>query len=306
MPRVPVCCHAPPQSVPLNGRNPPSVREGLTLGVGVVSLSWAAILIRLTTSPAVTVAAWRMALSALLFLPVLGVRRGSGARLSKQGLGLAILAGGFLALHFALWMESLRHTSVASSVALVTTNPIFVGLLSAVLLRERPSRSLWQGITLSVAGSLLIGWGDFAVGGTALFGNTLALLGAVAASAYLLIGRRARESGALVPYVTVAYGVAAVLLLLGGLATRNPLPAANDWLWIGLMAVGPQLLGHTSVNWALRRFPASAVAVAILGEPVGATLWAYLVFGEAPGILQGAGIALVLGGILLALRGVRL
>jgi len=272
----------------------------------VVSLSWAAILIRLTASPAVTVAAWRMALSALLLLPVLWVRRSPRPRLSKQGLGLAVLAGGFLALHFALWMESLRHTTVASSVALVTTNPIFVGLLSAILLGERPSRSLWQGIFLSVGGGLLIGWGDFALGGAALLGNVLALLGAVAASAYLLVGRRARQSGALLPYVTVAYGVAAALLLLAGSAARSPTPLATEWLWIGLMAVGPQLLGHTSVNWALRRFPASAVAVATLGEPVGATLWAYLLFGEVPGILQGAGIALVLMGTLRALRGIRL
>lgn len=290
----------------LTPRLSPLSREGLTLGAGVVSLSWAAVLIRLTSSPAVTVAAWRMALSAFLLLPVLWVRRSPRAHLSKQGLGLAILAGGFLALHFALWMESLRHTTVASSVALVTTNPIFVGLLSAVLLGERPSRSLWQGIFLSVGGGLLIGWGDFALGGEALLGDALALLGAVAASAYLLVGRRARQSGALLPYVIVAYGVAAALLLLAGVATRGPIPLANEWLWIGLMAVGPQLLGHTSVNWALRRFPASAVAVAILGEPVGATLWAYLLFGETPGILQGIGIALVLMGILRALRGVRL
>lgn len=272
----------------------------------MVSLSWAAILIRLTASPAVTVAAWRMALSALLLLPVLWVRRSPRLHLSKHGLGLAVLAGGFLALHFTLWMESLRHTTVASSVALVTTNPIFVGLLSAVLLRERPSRSLWQGIFLSVGGGLLIGWGDFALGGEALLGDALALLGAMAASAYLLVGRRARQSGALLPYVTVAYGVAGVLLLMGGIVARSPIPLANEWLWIGLMAVGPQLLGHTSVNWALRRFPASAVAVAILGEPVGATLWAYLLFVEAPGFLQGVGIALVLMGILRALRGVRL
>ncbi|MBP7726370.1 MAG: DMT family transporter [Candidatus Bipolaricaulis sp.] len=281
----------------------PATRAGLVLTLGVVSLSWAAILIRLTVSPAVTVAAWRMTLAAALLVPLWGVRR---ARLSRRGLGLALVAGGFLALHFALWTESLRLTTVASSVALVTTNPLFVGLLSSLFLGERPSRALWQGIGLSVAGGLLIGWGDFALGGTALLGDVLALLGAVASSAYLLVGRRARDEGPLVPYATVAYGIAAALLLAGASGGGDPLPLPTEWLWIALLALGPQLLGHTSVNWALRRFPASAVAVAILGEPVGATLWAYLVFGEVPGIPQGIGIVLVLLGIVRALRGVRL
>ncbi len=284
----------------------PSLRSGLALGVGIVSLSWAAIFLRFTTAPAVTAAAWRMVLSTLLLLVVAGVRRSSHVSLSKHGLGWAALAGGFLAVHFVLWFESLRHTTVASSVALVTTNPIFVGLLSALFLRERPSAALWQGILLSVVGGILIGGGGFAAGGTALLGDALAVLGAVAASAYLLVGRRARSAGPLLPYATMAYGVAALLLLGGALIAGNPLPLWPDWIWIALMAVGPQAVGHTTVNWALRRFPASAVAVAILGEPVGAALWAWLLLGETPGILPGIGIALVLLGILRALRGIQL
>jgi len=279
-----------------------STRTGLGLGAGVVFLSWAAILIRLTSAPAVTVAAWRMALSVAVLIPFIGLKWRS---LSTRGLRMALVAGGFLALHFVFWIESLRHTTVASSVALVTTNPIFVGLLSAALLGERPSRALWQGIGLSVAGGFLIGWGDFALGGEALLGDALALLGAVAASAYLLLGRRARSVD-LLPYIGVAYGTAAVLLLVGATVGGVLLPARGDWVWIGLMAAGPQLLGHTSVNWALRRFPASAVAVGILGEPVGATLWAYMVFGEVPGAVQGVGIVLVLLGIVRALRGAKL
>lgn len=272
------------------------------LALGIVSLSWAATLVRFTSSPAVTTAAWRMALSAGVLLPLLAIRR---PPLPWRGVGLAIAAGAFLALHFVLWFESLRYTTVASSVALVTTNPVFVGLFSALLLRERPSRALWQGILLSVGGGILIGGGDFAVGGDALWGDGLALLGAMAASAYLLVGRRAQREGTLLPYVAVAYGVAALLLLGGAWGSGTPLPSGHNWLWIGLMALGPQLLGHTTVNWALRRFPASAVAVAILGEPVGATLWAWVLLGEVPGVVSGVGIAFVLLGILRALRGVR-
>ncbi|HEU67979.1 MAG TPA: DMT family transporter [Candidatus Acetothermia bacterium] len=279
------------------------VPPAVVLGLGVVCLSWAAILIRLTAAPAVTVAAWRMALAAAVLLPLWAGRR---PRVSGRGLRVGLVAGACLGLHFVLWMESLRLTTVASSVALVTTNPIFVGLLSALVLGERPSRALWQGIALSVAGGFLIGWGDFALEGAALLGDALALLGAMAASVYLLLGRRARGEGSLLPYVAVAYGAAAAFLLLGAVATAQPVPRRVDWLWIGLMALGPQLLGHTSVNWALRRFPASAVAVAILGEPVGATLWAWLLLGEVPGGMQGVGIAFVLLGILRALRGVRL
>lgn len=269
------------------------------LALGIVSLSWAAILIRFTSSPTVTVAAWRMALSAGVLLPLLAIRR---PLLPRRGVGLAIAAGAFLALHFVLWFESLRHTTVASSVALVTTNPIFVGLFSVLLFRERPSRALWQGILLSVAGGILISSGDFAVRGEALWGDGLALFGAVAASAYLLVGRRAQRGGTLLPYVAVAYGVAALLLLGAAWGGGTPLPLTRDWLWIGLLALGPQLLGHTTVNWALRRFPASAVAVAILGEPVGATLWAWILLGEVPGVVQGVGIAFVLLGILRALH----
>jgi len=292
---------APDPAVPLS--SPASVRTALILAVGVGSLSWAAILIRLTSAPAVTVAAWRMVLASVVLVPIVGLNRHP---LSRSGLRLAIAAGAFLALHFVLWIESLRHTTVASSVTLVTTNPIFVGILSAVVLGERPSRALWQGIGLSVAGGLLLGWGDVALGGAALWGNALALLGAVAASAYLLLGRRARGEN-LLPYVALTYGTAAAILLVGATAAGRgaPLPPSGDWLWLGLMAAGPQLLGHTSVNWALRRLPASAVAVAILGEPVGATLWAYLVLGERPGIVQGLGIVLVLVGIVRALRGAR-
>lgn len=274
----------------------------LVLAVGVVALSFAAILIRLTSAPAVTVAAWRMALAALVLVPWAWPRR---AQLTPRGIRLAILAGAFLAVHFVLWIASLRLTTVASSVALVTTNPIFVGLLSLVL-GERPSPGLWQGIVLSVAGGLLIGWGDLALGREALLGNLLALLGAVAASAYLLVGRRARLHGTLLPYVTMGYGAAAVLLLGASAASGAFLPPGGEWGWIVLLALGPQLLGHTSLNWALRRLPAAAVAVAILGEPVGATLWAYLVFGEGPGPVQGVGIALVLLGTFRALRAVRL
>ncbi|NOX44782.1 MAG: DMT family transporter [Caldiserica bacterium] len=272
----------------------PRSRTLLSLVIGVTSISFAAILIRLTRSHAVTVAAWRMALAGLPLLPVLAYRR--PPRGGTKHLLLSLLSGIFLALHFSLWISSLRYTTVASSVVLVTTNPLFVGLFS-VLLGERPNRRLWEGIFISFAGAVMIGWGDFALGGRALWGDVLALLGAVMASAYLLVGRR-RELG-LFPYISLAYGTAGALLLLSVAIVPGgePLPLGGDWPWIALLALGPQLLGHTSLNWALRFLPAAAVALAILGEPLLSSLWAYLIFGEAIGPLQGAGFALVLAGI---------
>jgi len=275
----------------------------LLLSLGVVAVSFSAILIRLTHSPSLVVAGWRLTLAAGVLIPW-SLARGRG--LSKQGFLLSLLSGAFLALHFAAWIESLRHTTLASSVVLVTTNPIFVGLFSLAL-REPPTRALWQGIGLSTLGGALIGWGDFALGGSALWGYLLALVGAIMASGYLLVGRRIRRHGELLPYIATAYGTAAVLLL-GAMClfSREKLPLPGDWLWIGLLALGPQLLGHTSFNRALRSLPASTVAVAILGEPVGAALWAFLVFREGIGPLQGVGMVLVLLGIARALRAVRL
>lgn len=267
----------------------------LLFGVGI--LSTAAILIRLAAAPAVTVACWRLLIAGAALAPWV---RG---RLSRRGRLLAGLAGLFLALHFGLWIESLRHTSVASSVVLVTTTPIFLGLWS--LLRGEPvGRALWQGIALSVVGGLLIGWEDLTLGGGAWRGNLLALGGAIAASGYLVVGRQVRRHGSLLPYVATAYGVGAGVLLGAGWAAGLPLlPREESWLWIVFLGLGPQLVGHTSFNWALRRLPAPAVAVAILGEPVGAALWAFFLLGEEIAPLSGLGMGLVLVGVARVLWG---
>lgn len=267
----------------------------LVLGVGVLSMSFAAILIRLVQAPSLTVAAWRLTFAALALAPW-ALRR--GIHLSPRDLGLCALGGLFLALHFALWIESLHHTTVASSVVLVTTNPIFVGLLSFIF-GERPTRRLWLGIILSVGGAVLIGWGDFGTGSEVLLGDLMALGGAVMMSCYLLLTRRVRARVDLWPYVAVAYSVAALLLLAAAGATGAPLVDLRgiDWLWIVLLGLGPQVLGHTSMNWALRYLSPGAVAVTILGEPVGSALWAWVIFGERVGLWQALGCLIVLFGI---------
>jgi drug/metabolite transporter (DMT)-like permease len=269
--------------------------EWLALFLGVGAVSWGGPLVRCTSAPALTVAAWRMLLSAAVFLPF-GFRSWRGKEVRS-----AIIAGAFLAAHFAFWIQSLRLTSVASSVVLVNTNPLFVGLFSW-LLGEVPSRSFWIGVTISLVGTILIGLGDFSLSSAALLGDVLAVLGALAASGYLLLGRSARKTMSLIPYASLTYFSAALFLWPAALAFASPLPQSSDWLWIALIALIPQVLGHTTLNWALGRFPAFAVAVSILGEPIGAALWAFLLFGEKPHPVQGVGMALVIFGILGSLR----
>lgn len=269
------------------------------LAVGVLAVSWGGPLVRFTTSPALTVAAWRLIFSSLVLLP-LGIRKWRGKDAKYAG-----LAGLFLAAHFAFWIQSLRLTSVASSVVLVNTNPFFVGLFSHFL-GEKPSPSFWLGVALALMGMGLIGAGDFSLKPSALLGDALALLGAMCASAYLLAGRKARKTMSLLPYASLTYFVAALLLFPIAFSLGVAFPPQSDWVWLALIALVPQLLGHTTLNWALRKFPAAAVATAILGEPLLAALWAFLLFGEKLRPLSGGGIGLVLAGILWGLRSLKM
>lgn len=271
------------------------IQLGLILSLGVLIISFGAIFVRLTQSPSLTVAAWRLTFASLTIAPWALRRR---TQLNLREIGLCALVGIFLALHFAFWIESLHHTTVASSVVLVSTNPVFVGLLSPFF-KERIIRTVWLGIAISVGGAVLIGWGDFETGRMALFGDLLALGGAVMMSCYLLMGRHIQKRVPLWPYVGIAYFAAAGMLLITAWASGAPLFSLppTDWLWISLLAFGPQALGHTSVIWALRHLSPGTVAVALLGEPVGASFWAWLIFAERVGPMQGLGCLLVLAGI---------
>jgi drug/metabolite transporter (DMT)-like permease len=295
---------------------PRSLAPFLVLGIGVAVVSFAAILIRYAHSDgasSLTIAAVRLGLAALLLAPFALLRNGREIlRLQRRELVLCTLSGGFLALHFWSWITSLEYTSIASSTALVTTNPIWVGLASAVLLRERPGIAAVAGIVLTIAGSLLIFSADAGTphassGKSPLLGNVLALLGALAASAYLLVGRALRARISLVAYVWLAYTAAAVLLWIGLLASGTSLAGlpAPAWGFMALLAIGPQLIGHTAFNWALRRLTATFVAVSILGEPIGSALLAVILFGETFSTLQLAGFLVLLAGIFIAARGER-
>lgn len=288
----------------------------LALAAGVLIVSTAALLIRFAidagASP-LAVAAARLGLAALVLAPLaLARRRQELAGLARRDWSIAAVAGVFLALHFATWIASLHYTSVASSVALVTTNPIWVGLLSWWLLGEVPTRRTAAGIALAVAGSGLIIASDLsAAPGTAgrdpAFGNALALAGAVAISGYFLVGRGLNRRLSLLAYVAIVYAAAAIAMNAIAIAAGQPvwaIPTAA-WLPIVALALGPQLAGHTLLNASLRHLSATFVALAILGEPVGSAVLAWLFLGESFGGLQLAGFATLLAGIAVAAGGER-
>lgn len=287
----------------------------VVLALGVLAAASSSIMIRLAQNlglGSTTISAGRLTLAALILLPfALTQGRSEIRQLSSRQVRLGLIAGTFLALHFIAWISSLQYTSVASSVALVTTNPLWVALASVLFFREKLSLATIGGVVLTMTGSLLIALSDGSGGdaSNALFGDALALLGAVAVSVYFLLGRELRKSVNTLPYIWLVYSSAAVLLLMiaiatelvqgGNISTLLDIPPAGWLLLLGL-ALGPQLLGHTSFNWALRYLSATFIAVAILGEPIGSALLALFMFNETFQPLQLAGFAILLIGIAVA------
>jgi len=283
------------------------VRAYLGVGFGVLNVSLAAILIRLAQSGAhsLAIAAWRLTLATLVLTPiVLATRMPELRRLSRREWGLMAASGALLAIHFASWITSLAYTSVAASVALVSTTPIFVGLASRLLLREPLSRPMVAALAIATLGSVTIGFGDLGRNTHQVLGDALALVGAISGAGYFLIGRRLRRRLSLLAYVYPVYGTAAVVLVAWLLVSGHPaLPTtAKTWTWILLMALGPQLLGHSALNWALRYLSATYVTIATLVEPIGSTLLAWLLLGETPPVLTIGGGAIVLAAIVTASR----
>lgn len=278
------------------------------LAVGVLAVSFASILIRLAQAegmPSLAIAAWRLLVASAVLLPyALATRRAEIRALTRRDVALLALSGLFLGLHFAAWIASLGYTSVASSVVLASTGPIFVALGSWLFLRERPGPLLALGILLAAAGSIAISWADFGRGGDHLLGDLLALTGGGMVAGYLIIGRRVRGRLSLAAYVALVYGTGMLTLLAVLLAAGEPLlghtPAAYGL--VVALALGPQLVGHSSLNWALRYLSATFVSIVILAEPIASSILAYLILAEEITGPTLAGGSLVLAGIYIASR----
>jgi drug/metabolite transporter (DMT)-like permease len=275
----------------------------LWIAVGISAVSSASILIRMAEAPALVIAWYRVALAALVLGPLFARNRiaSTDSALNPRTLAITLLSGALLALHFACWIQSLKMTTIASSVTLVSTTPLFASLFSRFWLREPLDRWMLVGVSCSTLGGVWVAGTDFSASGEAFWGDLLALAGAVMAAGYLVIGRSARRSMDLTSYTFLVYGAAALVLLvlciagnlsLGGLSGRTV-------LILGLLALIPQLIGHTTFNWALRFLPPTTVAVVLMGEPIGATLLGYLVFGEAPAWNKAGGLITLAAGILL-------
>lgn len=286
----------------------PALRAYLVLALGAAAVSTGAIFARMAEAPALVIAAYRVGIATLLIAPAALARRRAEIRALGAGdFGRALLAGLFLALHFAVWISSLGYTTVANSTVLVNTIPLWVGLLTPVITGERVSRLTVASIAVSVVGAVIIAFGDLALDPRALWGDFLALAGALCAAVYILLGRGLRRRLSLLAYIFVCYGSAAVILWAMALAAGMPLSgfsAGTYGAFIG-MAVVSQIVGHSSYNWALRWFSAGMVAVSLLAEPIGATILAYLLFGETLTGPKFVGCAIILAGIFIAARGER-
>lgn len=284
------------------------VRPEMGLIVGVLAVSTASTFIRLAQGamPSLAVAAWRLTLASLMLAPAaLWRRREEWHTLSRAEWGWLTLAGVALAIHFYSWITSLALTTVAASGVLVTTSPFFVAIFSYFVFKERLSRQMLAGMALAFIGSVVIGLGDAEGGQHQLAGDALALLGAVVVAIYMMVGRQLRGKLSLLGYVFPVYTTAAVVLLALALLSGTPLvgypPAV--WLWLTLLALIPQVIGHSSLNWALGHLPATYVALAVLAEPLGSTALAWWILAEPPPPAALIGGALILLGVTLATLG---
>jgi drug/metabolite transporter (DMT)-like permease len=281
-----------------------STRHLVFLVVGVVAVSFSAILVREAHAPALTVAFYRNAFAAAVLVPLAFARhREEIASLRRKQIAAAVLSGLFLAGHFATWIDSLSYTTVAASSVLVVTQPIWIGLMGKFY-GEGLRRAALGGVALAIVGTLVVFGGDVGTSSRELLGDALALIGAVFAGAYFVAGREVRREMSVLTYVSIVYTVCAVALLVAALATGSALTGfdAKTWWMFVLLTVGPQIAGHTVFNYLLGHLEAAVVAIAIMAEPVGAILLAMGILHEQPPAASVLGGVLILAGVFLAIR----
>lgn len=284
------------------GMEKPGIHPYIPIMIGVISVALSAIFVKLATADAGVIAFYRMLFSVLLMLPIFLVKyRKETLLLTRRDWIFSAIAGVFLAFHFIFWFESLNYTSVASSTVLVTLQPIFAFAGTYFFFKERLSIKTILSATIAILGSVIISWGDFKVSGTALYGDMLALIGCALITAYLLFGQDVRKRLSLITYTFIVYAISTVTLFLYVIIkgeSFGPHPSA-DWFWFIMLALIPNLLGHTLFNWSLKWVSTNVISIAILFEPVGASILAYYVFQETLSISQITGGLVVITGILL-------
>ena len=307
------------QLLSMNDSHPPMkrIKPILATSAGILFVSTASILIRYAQQEAssVVIAAGRLLIASLVLIPIaLAKFRQEFKQLSGWELGKGVLSGVFLALHFLSWITSLEYTSVASSVVLVTTTPLWVAIFSPLVLKESVRKSVVIGLVISIAGGIIVGFGNacglvdgqlVCQGGDtnsqAMLGNVLALIGAWMAAGYMMMGRQLRKKLNTISYTALVYGVSAALLLIVVLLRAEPVFSyqPETYLWLVALGIIPQLLGHTLFNWALEFISAAYVSLTLLGEPIGTVILALIFLKESPTPFEGIGAVLILIGIVI-------
>ena len=281
----------------------PPFNPYIAVVIGVITVSSSAVLVKLADhAPAAIIANYRLLFAILIMAPFILMKHRHEFRLIQRKDWLfSALAGVFLALHFILWFESLNYTSVASSVVLVTLQPIFAFLGTYFFFQERFSPGAVISMIIALFGSMIISWGDFRISGMALFGDILALLGAVTITAYFLLGQRLRRNLSLMTYTFIVYGFGTITLIIYNVVLQNPFfgyPADHWWIFLAL-AIFPTFFGHTLFNWALKWLSTSTISMGIVFEPIGATILAYIILGEQVTGSQWLGGTIVIFGLFL-------
>jgi len=301
----------------------PKINPLIVIAFGILAVSTASIFIRYAQVyvPSIVITVYRLTLATLFLAPIAFTKKRSElSTITRSELVLALLSGIFLALHFAAWIMSLEYTSVASSVVLVSTVPLWVAILSPFLLKEPLTKRVLIGLGLVLVGVLVVGLSDSCTWDSghlvcpsindfirkeAFLGDILALAGAMSAAFYIIIGRRLRVRISLISYIFVVYGMAAivavVLMFRSGSSPFGYPPTA--YLWLLLIALIPQLLGHSTFNWALGYLSAAYVSIALIGEPIGSMVLAYIFLDEVPTTMKIVGAILILTGIFIASLG---
>jgi drug/metabolite transporter (DMT)-like permease len=289
----------------------------LVLLAGIAAVSFASIFIRfamLEGVPSLVIAAGRLLVASLVLLPIVLMRhRADIAQIAGRDWLLIGVSGFFLAIHFATWVTSLAYTAVLISVVLVTTGPIWVALLEAIFLKARVGRWVVIGIVIAILGGIVIGIplgsgaveSSAAVDSGALIGGGLALIGAITVSVYVVIGRELRPRVSVIPYIWLVYSTAALLLLAVVVITGTPITgySAQGYLWILIMGLVPQLIGHSAFNYALGYLPATVVSIATQIEPIGSAVAAFVLFSEVPTWAQLLGSLILVIGVAIAIWG---
>lgn len=281
-----------------------SGQQYLILIIGLVAVSFASILIKLCNAPSLMIAVYRLSIASLFYLSFSKFRTGTFLpSFSKSEWRIAIISGIFLTIHFATWITSLAYTSVASSVVLVQSAPVFVAIGSYIFIKEKPILKMLIGILITLTGSIIISVHDFNVNQSSMIGNLLAIGGALGAAGYMIAGRQLRRTVDTLRYVTVVYSTAAIMLIiLASISGASPIGYSRETYFLLLaIAIIPQIIGHTVINWSLKFFSATTVSVIILAEPIGASILAWFLLSEQLSLIQAVGGIVILVGVLIVL-----